>query len=145
MVGQAQAVRKPARISCATRPTSRRPSGTARAQNVRVDLETIEVKGQLADGTTYNYWTFNGQVPGPMIRVRVGDTVEVHLKNNPSSQMIHSIDFHAVTGPGGGATVTRCRRGRRPRSPSRRSTPACTSTTAPRRWWPSTSPTACTA
>ena len=41
-----------------------------------------------------------------MLRVRVGDTVEVHLKNNPSSQMIHSVDFHAVTGPGGGAAVT---------------------------------------
>ena len=30
--------------------------------------------------TTYNYWTFNGKVPGPFLRVRVGDTVEVHLK-----------------------------------------------------------------
>ena len=82
------------------------PIGNRPAQNVRIDLETIEVKGQLANGTTYNYWTFNGQVPGPMLRVRVGDTVEVHLKNNPGSQMIHSVDFHAVTGPGGGATVT---------------------------------------
>ena len=82
------------------------PVGSRAAQNVRIDLETQEIKGQLADGTTYNYWTFNGTVPGPMLRVRVGDTVEVHLKNNPGSQMIHSIDFHAVTGPGGGATVT---------------------------------------
>lgn len=82
------------------------PVGSRGVQSSRLDLETIEVKGQLANGTTYNYWTFNGTVPGPMIRVRVGDTVEVHLKNNPSSQMIHSVDFHAVTGPGGGATVT---------------------------------------
>ena len=82
------------------------PIGNRAAQNVRIDLETTEVKGQLANGTTYNYWTFNGQVPGPMVRVRVGDTVEVHLKNNPGSQMIHSVDFHAVTGPGGGAVVT---------------------------------------
>jgi nitrite reductase (NO-forming) len=41
-----------------------------------------------------------------MVRVRVGDTVELTLKNNPGSRMAHSIDLHAVTGPGGGATVT---------------------------------------
>jgi nitrite reductase (NO-forming) len=75
-------------------------------QQVRIDLETVEVKGQLADGTTYTYWTFNGKVPGPFLRVRVGDTVELHLKNNTSSTVPHSIDLHAVTGPGGGAVFT---------------------------------------
>jgi nitrite reductase (NO-forming) len=64
------------------------------------------LEGRLADGTTYQYWTFNRTVPGPMIRVRVGDTVEVHLKNDADSSMIHSVDFHAATGPGGGATYT---------------------------------------
>lgn len=88
-------------------PTNLPPSVGARGpQDVRLDLETVELKGQLADGTTYNYWTFNSQVPGPMLRVRVGDTVEVHLSNKADSKMIHSVDFHAVTGPGGGATVT---------------------------------------
>ena len=62
--------------------------------------------GRLAENTTYPYWTFNGQVPGPFVRVRVGDTVEVHLKNQPTSRMIHSVDFHATTGPGGGAILT---------------------------------------
>jgi nitrite reductase (NO-forming) len=85
--------------------------GSRPAQHVRVDLETVEVKGLLADGTTYTYWTFNGTVPGPMIRVRVGDTVEVHLKNNKTSTMNHSIDLHAVTGPGGGAVVTQTQPG----------------------------------
>jgi nitrite reductase (NO-forming) len=75
-------------------------------QTVRIDLETIEIEGQLADGTTYKYWTFNGKVPGPFYRVRVGDTIEVHLKNLTNSTMAHSVDFHAVTGPGGGATMT---------------------------------------
>ncbi|MBI3943460.1 MAG: nitrite reductase, copper-containing [Chloroflexi bacterium] len=74
-------------------------------ENVRIDLETVEVEGQLADGVTYTYWTFNGKVPGPFIRVREGDTVELHLKNSIKSVMTHSIDLHAVTGPGGGATV----------------------------------------
>lgn len=74
-------------------------------QLVRVDLIAEEVSGRLASGSTYLYWTFNGRVPGPFIRVRVGDTVEVHLKNSPTSTMVHSVDFHAVIGPGGGASV----------------------------------------
>jgi nitrite reductase (NO-forming) len=82
------------------------PAGNRPPQLVRVTLETAEVIGQLADGATYKYMTFNGSVPGPFIRVRVGDTVEVTLKNPASSAMTHSIDLHAVTGPGGGATVT---------------------------------------
>ncbi len=76
------------------------------AQNVRVDLETVELEGQLADGVTYTFWTFNGKIPGPFVRVREGDTVEVHLKNRAGSKMAHSVDFHAVTGPGGGAVAT---------------------------------------
>jgi nitrite reductase (NO-forming) len=73
---------------------------------LRVDLETIEVEARLADGSSYKFWTFNGQVPGPFIRVRVGDTVEVFLKNAADSKAAHSVDFHAVTGPGGGAVAT---------------------------------------
>src|SRR5262249_1956196 len=79
------------------------PLGSRGPSTVRVDLETVELEGQLADGTTYQYWTFNGHVPGPFLRVRVGDTVQVFIKNDPNSTMIHSVDFHAVTGPGGGA------------------------------------------
>ncbi len=82
------------------------PIGDRGPTTVRVDLETKEVLGQLADGTTFPYWTFGGKVPGPFLRVRVGDTVEVHLKNDASSLMPHSVDFHAVTGPGGGAVMT---------------------------------------
>jgi len=82
-------------------PITRRTPAT-----VTVNLETIEVVGQLNDGTTYNYWTFNGKVPGPMVRVRVGDTVEVSLTNNANNSMMHNVDFHAVTGPGGGGKAT---------------------------------------
>ncbi len=73
---------------------------------VIVTLETIERQGTLAEGVQYVFWTFNGTVPGPMIRIRVGDDVELHLKNNQASKQIHSIDLHAVNGPGGGSTVT---------------------------------------
>ena len=72
--------------------------------NVQVNLETVELEGKLADGTTYTYWTFNRSVPGPFIRARVGDTIEVSIKNDADSSMTHSVDFHAATGPGGGAT-----------------------------------------
>ncbi len=87
------------------------PLGVREPETVRIDLEAVEVEGQLADGTTYKYWTFNGQVPGPFYRVRVGDTIEVHMKNNTTSTMAHSVDFHAVTGPGGGATMTQTKPG----------------------------------
>jgi nitrite reductase, copper-containing len=74
------------------------PIGGRAPRRVKVELETIEVTGNLADGATYRYWTFNQKVPGPFIRVRVGDTVEVHLKNHDDSIMMHNVDFHAVTG-----------------------------------------------
>lgn len=86
-------------------------TGIREPQTVRVDLEAVEIEGQLADGTTYKYWTFNGQVPGPFVRVHVGDTIEVHMKNLTNSSMAHSVDFHAVTGPGGGATMTQTKPG----------------------------------
>ena len=70
---------------------------------VKVDLETKEVVMRMADGVDYNFWTFGGTVPGPMIRVRVGDYVEFNLHNHPTSKMPHNIDLHAVTGQGGGA------------------------------------------
>ncbi|HVX37571.1 MAG TPA: copper-containing nitrite reductase [Hyphomicrobium sp.] len=82
------------------------PIGARQAKTVRVDLETVELKGQLDDKTTYTYWTFNGKVPGPFLRVRVGDTVEVHLKNAKDSLMVHSVDFHGATGPGGSSEFT---------------------------------------
>jgi nitrite reductase (NO-forming) len=94
----ADVVRDPAEIPA--------PIGVREPQTVRIDLEAVEIEGQLGDGTTYTYWTFNGQVPGPFYRVRVGDTIEVHMKNLTNSTMAHSVDFHAVTGPGGGATMT---------------------------------------
>jgi nitrite reductase (NO-forming) len=87
------------------------PVGNREPQVVRIDLEATEVIGQLADGTTYTYWTFNNQVPGPFFRVRIGDTIEVHMKNSGSSTMNHSVDFHAVTGPGGGAVMTQTQPG----------------------------------
>ena len=80
------------------------PPARRTASRVTINLETREVTRRLADGVDYTFWTFGGSVPGPLIRVRQGDVVEVHLNNHPSSHNPHNIDLHAATGPGGGAS-----------------------------------------
>ena len=82
------------------------PVNRDHAALVKVKMETIEKTMKMADGVDYTYWTFNGDVPGQMIRVREGDTVEVEFSNNPNSTVPHNVDFHASTGTGGGAAAT---------------------------------------
>lgn len=84
------------------------PVGKRAPKTLKFTLEAQEVLGVLdaAAKTTYTYWTFNGKVPGPMLRGRVGDTIEITLKNAKDSAMIHNIDLHAVWGQGGGAALT---------------------------------------
>lgn len=96
--GRAQIVRAPTDMP--------EPIGDRPPKTVKVELETKEVSRHVDDGTRYRFWTFNGQVPGPMVRVKVGDTVEVHLRNAEDSRMMHNVDFHGATGPGGGAEAT---------------------------------------
>ena len=59
------------------------------------DLVIEEKDITVAPGYVVRAWTFNGAVPGPAIRVKVGDTIRVHLKNPATNQLPHSIDFHA--------------------------------------------------
>ena len=57
---------------------------------------TVEEKDfTIATGYVVHAWTFNGQIPAPVIRVHYGDTVRVHLINPATSTMPHSLDFHA--------------------------------------------------
>lgn len=86
-----------------TLPEVPQPVTRKNPAKVVVNVEAKEFVGTLADGVQYKFWSFNGTVPGPMIRVREGDTVELHLKNHASSQFPHNMDLHAVNGPGGGA------------------------------------------
>ncbi len=58
-----------------------------------IDLPIIEKDITVAEGFVVHAWTFGGTVPGPTIRVHLGDTVNVHLTNQ--GLMSHSIDFHA--------------------------------------------------
>ena len=60
-----------------------------------IDLVIEEKAMTVADGFVQAVWTFGGTVPGPVIRVQVGDTIRIHLKNPATSQLSHSVDFHA--------------------------------------------------
>ncbi|MER3418761.1 MAG: nitrite reductase [Chloroflexota bacterium] len=60
-----------------------------------IDLVIEETTMTVAPGYVVGVWTFGGTVPGPTIRVKVGDTVRVHLKNPATNKLPHSIDFHA--------------------------------------------------
>jgi len=53
------------------------PPGRNKPEFVKVELEVIPVTALLAENVGYNYWTFNGTVPGPMIRLLQDDTVEL--------------------------------------------------------------------
>jgi nitrite reductase (NO-forming) len=69
-----------------------------------IDLYIQEKPMTVAQGDDGGFvqavWTFgttpdNGTVPGPVIRVKVGDTIRVHLINPDTNQIGHSVDFHA--------------------------------------------------
>src|SRR3989304_2118436 len=64
-------------------------------QKVVVELETKEVVAEIAPGVTYEYWTYNGTVPGPFIRVKEGDDVEVRLTHalHSHASIKHSFDI----------------------------------------------------
>jgi len=48
-------------------------------------------------GITYNAMVFNDTIPGPVVAIDQGDTLNITLKNE--GQTIHSLDFHAGFGP----------------------------------------------
>lgn len=71
-----------------------------------ITLETEEVVAEIEPGVTFTYMTFGGTIPGPMIRVRQGDTVSLTLTNLEENNMPHNVDFHAIMGTGGGSIAT---------------------------------------
>ncbi len=80
------------------------PITRAEPAHVMVNLVIEEKVADLSEGIQYDFWTYNGKVPGPFIRLRQGDTFEVRLDNSKGKHT-HTVDFHAVTGPGGGAAA----------------------------------------
>lgn len=66
-----------------------------------------EAQSETASRVIYDdAWGFEGHVLGPLLRVRVGDLVVVHLRNALNSHRTHNIDFHFVMGTGGGASAS---------------------------------------
>jgi nitrite reductase (NO-forming) len=60
----------------------------------RVHMTTQEVPVCIQPGTVVAGWTFDGDIPGPVLHVRQGDTVEFTLTNH--GKMPHSMDFHCA-------------------------------------------------
>jgi copper-containing nitrite reductase len=77
-----------------------------------VNLTFDAVTGYVTRSLKYDFWSINGSVPGPLIRCREGDVIEVNVTNNDNSGMPHNLDFHAVMGPGGGASLLNAEEGR---------------------------------
>jgi len=101
---------------------------TRQGEQVVVNLYSNELIAEMMPGVTYQYWTYNDQVPGPFIRVKEGDQVEIRLSHGKpgadsghghnggeqhaaAGHDTHSIDLHAVIGPGGGAPLTQVKQG----------------------------------
>jgi nitrite reductase (NO-forming) len=78
-------------------PVTHDPSAPKRLEGEvhDIDLVITEQEMTVAEGYVQRVWTFGGSVPGPVIRVKVGDTIRVHLKNPAENQLPHSIDFHS--------------------------------------------------
>jgi nitrite reductase (NO-forming) len=72
-------------------------TGTAQAKTVKVTLTAKETAVAIDNkNTQYAAWTFDGTVPGPVVRVTEGDTVDFTLVNPAANKNSHSIDFHAA-------------------------------------------------
>ena len=71
------------------------PLGPAKAQTVRqFSLTAKAAQIEIAPGVVWDAWTFNGTVPGPTLRIRVGDTVQIQLKNELN--LVHSVHLHGL-------------------------------------------------
>jgi len=65
------------------------PGGTNHEVTWHMTEEVIEI----APGVTQELWTFDGQVPGPTLRGKLGDIFTVTIVND--GELGHSLDFHA--------------------------------------------------
>lgn len=100
-------------VACTKGSTSRQASGgpvpahqvydahapqTGSESVKRIALEAREDTAIALDSEVgFPGWSFNGLIPGPILRVRQGDTVQTSVTNKGSQG--HSIDFHAAQTP----------------------------------------------
>lgn len=93
------------------------PSGRSEPAIVDVGFEVVENVSTIdaAKGTQVETWGYKvtggddsvvSGTPGPVVRARVGDVLRFTITNPEGNTMPHNVDFHAVTGQGGGAEAT---------------------------------------
>jgi nitrite reductase (NO-forming) len=68
------------------------PIPVGNVQKIHWHAKAVPIR--ITDDTVVAAWTFEGDVPGPFVHTRVGDTVEFTLTNDVD--MPHSMDFHAA-------------------------------------------------
>lgn len=78
-------------------PYNAQPPAASSGSSVNITLTAEESLLSIAPNVAYHAWTFNGTIPGPILRVRQGQTVNFTLINKGT--MGHSIDFHAAQVP----------------------------------------------
>jgi nitrite reductase (NO-forming) len=85
-----------ARVNDPAVPLTRAPEAPPRSTQRmhRVRMTTAHVQHALSPTVVYDGWTFDSTIPGPVVRVTVGDTVDFTIVN--VSPMPHSMDFHAA-------------------------------------------------
>ena len=67
------------------------------ARTVKVTMHAMETEVEIDNaGTKYPAWTFDGAIPGKVVRVKEGDVVDFELINDKTNKNSHSIDFHAA-------------------------------------------------
>ena len=104
-------------IAVATAPAMPPPITRTTQAIVEVSFEVVE-NVQIIDpvrGVEFETWGYrvvggtDGVVagtPGPVIRARVGDVLRFTITNPAGNTHPHNVDFHSVTGQGGGAEAT---------------------------------------
>jgi nitrite reductase (NO-forming) len=72
-------------------------SSFASAKTHHIEMTAAETSAIVdGSGKTYKAWTFNGQFPGPVVRVTEGDTIDFTLINPKTNTYPHAMDFHAA-------------------------------------------------
>src|SRR3569833_4342573 len=72
-------------------------AGASWAKTVKVAMHAKEPSVAIDNkGTQYAAWAFDGTIPGPVVRVTEGDTVEFTLINDKENKNSHAMDFHAA-------------------------------------------------
>lgn len=84
----------PRYTALSTRSTGLLPPLQAPGRLREFTVDTIERQLNVAHGTIFSAWTFNGTVPGPVVRATEGETLKINFRNLTSEP--HSLHFHGT-------------------------------------------------